>query len=281
MESKHGIIHIMGGLGNQLFQIVFGLMLKKRFGIQIHFDTSSFGCGQGSQPSKYFDSLYKNLKDLFKHYGNEMQYNENTGLPYASNNEIYTLFQTYNSIKCVGYWQSEFYFPNMKEELRRLFDLTHPYIHIPKQIFIDYPLLHDVSKTNSCLVGVRRGDYLKHCHIHNPCGITYYKRAMSYFPADTRFFILSDDMNWCRSTFSDGDSEKYVFLDISDELTCFYIGTLFRNFIIGNSTFHWWMSYFSIHEHPRIVAPDKWISHEYSNAIYRSDMIVVERPVEV
>jgi hypothetical protein len=282
MESKHAVIHIMGGLGNQLFQIVFGLVLGKRFGVQVHFNTSSFISGQGSQPSKYFDSLYKKITKQFDNYKYECEYNEKNYNYYNVNNDIYSMFQTRNAFKCEGYWQSEQHFPNMKEELRNLFDLSHPYMHIPKQVFLDYPKLLDISKINSCLVCVRRGDYLKKPHIHNPCGMTYYKKAMSYFPTDTTFFILSDDLDWCRLFFgSCSYSDKFVYMDIRDDLTSFYIGTLFSNYIIGNSTFHWWMSYFSIHENPRIIAPDKWVSVSNYETIYRSDMIIVERPVEV
>jgi hypothetical protein len=281
MESKHILIQLRGGLGNQLFQIVYGMALQKRFGIQLHFDASSFYCGQGNNPSKYVGSLYKKITNYFDNYKYEYEYNEKTWNYYNVNNDIYSMLQTQNLIKCIGYWQSEQHFPNMKEELRALFDLTHPHMHIPKQVFLEYPKLLDISKT-SCLLCVRRGDYLKHPNIHNPCGMTYYKKAMAYFPADTTFFIMSDDLEWCKLFFGSCDNyENFVFLNICDDLTCFYVGTLFPNYIISNSTFHWWMSYFSIYPNPRIVAPDKWLSVTNYEAIYRSDMIIVERPVEV
>ena len=89
---------------------------------------------------------------------------------------------------------------------------------------------------------------------------------------------MSDDLDWCRLHFQD---DACVFLDIKDDLDTLHVGTLFPNYIISNSTFYWWISYLSIYTRPKIIAPDKWISCPNYESIYRSDMIVVERPVEV
>lgn len=281
MESKHAVIHLMGGLGNQLFQIVFGLALQKRFGVQLYLDTSGFYCGQGSNPSKYYSSLYKNIVPYFRNSKHTLNYDEKIWNYYNVNKDIVSAFKSHDVIKFTGYWQSEAHFPNMKTELRKLLNLEHPYMHIHKQIWADNPRLHEIG-AGSCLITVRRGDYLKHPHIHNPCGMTYYKQAMSHFPVGTTFFVMSDDLNWCKLQFS-GCEGDFVFLDICDDLTSFYVGMLFSNYIMSNSTFYWWMTYFSVCENPRILAPDKWItlSGVSDQWIYRSDMIVLERPVEV
>jgi hypothetical protein len=276
-SQKHISICLAGGLGNQLFQIAFGYEIHKRLGARLHLYTDAFYCGQGHAPSKYSATLYKNLEGFFtKSPPHTSEYREKSWSYYNTTLDLYTALQAHDSILLSGYWQSETHFPNRKAELRRLFDLEHPYMHIPPCVFLENPLLHTISKS-SCLVCVRRGDYLKHPHIHNPCGMTYYRRAMSYFPAGTTFFVISDDLDWCKANFTGGD---FVFLDISDDLSTFCVGTLFQNYIISNSSFHWWMSYFSIHDSPKIVAPDAWISVPNPHTIYRSEMIVIERPVE-
>lgn len=280
MDTKHLHIRLMGGLGNQLFQIAFGYALHKRLGVRLHLDASTFFCGQGNAPAAYETTLYRNLRPYFTKAGDAAavsDYREKTWSYYNVTRDMYDALQTHESLRVIGYWQSEQHFSGMKDDLRRLFGLEHPYMHIPKRIFLQYPVLHDISNT-SCLLAVRRGDYLKHPDVHNPCGLTYYKRAMSYFPAGTTFFIMSDDLDWCKANFTEGD---FVFLDIAEDVSAFYVGTLFKNYIISNSTFYWWMSYFSIHEHPRCIAPDKWLSVADSHTIHRSEMLVLERPVEV
>lgn len=274
--DKHIVVHLMGGLGNQLFQIVTGYVLSKRWNAALHIRTDSFHCGQGSHPSKYFSSLYKQFLPHFDTHPFDCIYNESRWSYYNVNKDISNLFESKNSILLYGYWQSECHFPNMKQDLERLLNLSPPYVHIPSSIFVSYPQLHDVK--NACLITVRRGDYCLTPDIHFPCGMTYYNQAMTYFPKDTRYFIMSDDLDWCKSQFK-GDT--FTFLDIHDDLTSFYVGRLFPKYIISNSTFYWWITYFSIHPHPVIVAPDKWISKANYESIYRSEMLVLERPVEV
>jgi hypothetical protein len=101
---------------------------------------------------------------------------------------------------------------------------------------------------------------------------------MNLFPA-TRYYIGSDDIAWCRENFK---GDQFVFCNIADDLTQFYLGCLFKNYIISNSTFHWWMSFLSVYENPLVIAPDKWIFgpgaqlSQYST-IYRKGMIVLNR----
>jgi hypothetical protein len=277
MDPKFLTIELMGGLGNQLFQIVLGYVLSKRFGLGLHINKDRFFCGQGSNPSTYVSSLYKRLQFTSAPIRIQYTYNEKQWSYYNLNNDMFELLKSQNHISVKGYWQSESHFPNMKEELRTLFDLHRPFTNIPKQIFLENPQLLEIN-TNACLLSVRRGDYLKHPHIHNPCGMTYYNKAISYFPKSTQFYILSDDLEWCKANFS---GDQYVFLDIKNDLHTFYVGMLFPNYILSNSTFYWWMSYFSIYDSPRIIAPDKWLSLPNYHTIYRSDMIIVERPIEV
>jgi hypothetical protein len=109
----------------------------------------------------------------------------------------------------------------------------------------------------------------------------YYTKAMRACPADV-YYIASDDLPWCRQHFL---GPQYVFMDIEDDLQQFFIGTLFSKYIIGNSTYNWWMSYLSVKSDTIIIAPDKWIYADKPasahQTIYRQDMIVIERAIEV
>lgn len=281
MDSKDIVIHIMGGLGNQLFQIALGLSLAKRLGVNVHYDISNFFCGQGSNPTKYFSTLYQNLTSYFKSTpSHTYEYHEQMWNYYDINNDIMALAQTHDCIKLNGYWQSENHFLEMKNELRTKFNMDHPYLYIPEEVFIANPKIHTITP-ESVLICVRRGDYVNKSNFHFPCGMTYYKKAMNHFPENTVFYIISDDMEWCKNNFSKLDTKsEFVFLDINDDLSTFFVGSLFSNFIISNSTFHWWISYFSNSNTPKIIAPDKWINLPKHTSIYRSDMIVLERPVE-
>lgn len=99
-----------------------------------------------------------------------------------------------------------------------------------------------------------------------------------------RYYIITDDFEWAKTKFV-GDS--YRFIDaITDDLHHLFIMALFKNYIISNSTFHWWGSFLSIYETPTILAPDKWVfgkdvkKEEYWS-IYRESMTVIERTIEI
>lgn len=272
-----------GGLGNQLFQIATGYAFSKKLGTDFFLIQNDFGnIGQGNVASKYYDTIYKNL--------NFKQLSDVGALKvHAENHWHYYPIQesvedpSLQTIRLEGYFQSERHFADCKADLRRLFspDLdVREYLASSTDLEERFPELfmpHDF-----CYIGVRRGDYIARAACHNPCGMTYYKAAMAALPA-SRYYIASDDIPWCRKNFV---GDQYVFLDIDDDLTLFYLGTLFPKYIISNSSFHWWISYLSIYDAARVIAPDKWIFGASApraayDSIYRDDMIVLERPVEV
>jgi hypothetical protein len=114
--------------------------------------------------------------------------------------------------------------------------------------------------------------------------MNYYEKAMKLLPAE-RYYIASDDIEWCKRNFI---GPQFVFFDITmkNDLQQLAAMTLFKKYIISNSSFYWWGSYLSIHAKPTVIAPDKWISplHDRDmwkrDYIYRDDMIIVERSVE-
>ena len=143
-----------------------------------------------------------------------------------------------------------------------------------------YPDLFAES-SDTCFLGVRRGDYVTRASFHNPCGMDYYKKAIHLVPA-AKYYIASDDMAWCKANFV---GDQYVFFDIEDDLVQLFMGCLFNKYIIGNSTYHWWMSFLSVYENPSVVAPDKWlfgpdVKWDQYSTIYRKGMVVVERQIE-
>ena len=84
-------------------------------------------------------------------------------------------------------------------------------------------------------------------------------------------------MPWVKQHFV---GDQYVYLDIKDDLIKFLTIALFKNYIIANSSFHWWGSFLSVYEDPQIIAPDKWCAGS-DHTIYRSSMKILERPVEI
>ena len=104
-------------------------------------------------------------------------------------------------------------------------------------------------------IHVRRGDY---CHIPHKlpvCSKSYIKKAMGYFPKDTRFVFFSDDIKWCKNNFK---SDRYYFFESNDAIIDLYAQALCSDNIISNSTFSWWGAYLNSNKNKKVICPTPW-----------------------
>ena len=273
---------LKGGIGNQLFSIAAGYALAKKHSTSFFITSDEFeGCGQGNHPSNYYKNIYTSIIKT-KPSTPLIIHKEEQWTFYDLEKKLAGVNFDENTIMIDGYFQSEKYFLDMKKHFKLLFAAPN-YVEgflTARGNKERFPELFEPH--TYCFIGVRRGDYIPRASFHNPCGMDYYNKAMAACPAQ-KYYIASDDMDWCRSHFI---GSQYVFLDITDDLELLYLGTLFSKYIISNSSYHWWMSYLSAYADPLVIAPDKWIfgasaPHSAYNSIYRDGMIVIERKIEI
>ncbi len=275
---------LMGGVGNQMFQIAIAYAASRHFHKKLQFEKMQFdGCRQGSHPSKYYGNLFQKLSfvdsipQTYRVSEKDFRYSSvNEEVQFALNHGAPTL-------SFYGYWQSDLYFREYSKEIKQLFTPMEGivnYLERNSDLFEKFPELK--LDNDYCFLGVRRGDYITHAHVHNPCGMTYYKKAMETIKKE-RYYVLSDDVEWCKANFQ---GDKFRFFEMKDDLIQLLASCLFKNYIISNSSFYWWGSFLSIYENPFIIAPDKWMfgpdaKPEKYNTIYRESMTVLERPIEL
>lgn len=266
-----------GGIGNQLFQLAFAFSLSQRTGQPLKLVSGRWLIGyngaQGSTPAKYWDNLYRTFEKLDALPADvrvikEIGWGFNAGLLAAADQ------QPANYVTS-GYFQSGRYFAGLEDELRQRLQPAATEALPARWAGLIGP--------EDCFIGVRRGDYLKNRKIHCLCGPDYYRKAVDAMGPCQRYYVMSDDIAWCKRYLGEQilQGKDVVYIDETDDLACLAIMTQFSRYIIGNSTFHWWGSFLSVCQEPRIVAPDKWIDdgHPY-DSIYRDGMIIVEREVD-
>lgn len=280
------IVQLCGGVGNQLFQIANGYAQAKRVGGNLLIlQKNNYDMRRGSLPIKYISSIYRNLKM--------------TGPPTSSVSVIqeqkwgyYDIFWEVDRAKrdgvknliIDGYYQSEKHFREYRDEIRRFLIPSEGIITFlsnqGENVFDKFP---ELSSTHDyCFIGVRRQDYITYSEIHNPCGMTYYKKAMDLMKKE-RYYIASDDIEWCHKNFV---GDQYRFFEIEDDLVQLLSISLFNNYIIANSSYHWWGSYLSVYDNPAIIAPNLWLDgpnvpFEHYGSVYRKEMTILDRPVEI
>ncbi len=271
------IIRLMGGLGNQMFQYALfesmrqkgkdvyidlswydkniahnGIELGRAFGIDLNaFQADINDCKKlGYISTSSISRLYQRLlgKSTFvEEYGSDVV---------IYKKEILRMDNVYLS----GYWQSYKYFSDIYGQIKNVFSFN-----IENENTED--IINELKCTDSVSVHIRRGDYLGKSLYSNICTHDYYKTAMRYMKNvidNPKFFIFSDDGEWCRNDelFNDKDC-KIVDLN-KDEKSYIdmYFMSLCKNHILANSSFSWWGAYLSDNTSGVTIAPKYWINRE-------------------
>jgi hypothetical protein len=197
------------------------------------------------------------------------------------------LFETCkDNINLNGYYQTEKYFLNAKEEVRKDFEFKDEIVDECKS-FID-----SIGQT-PIFLHVRRGDYVRVQQWHPLMPIEYYKNALSKFDKNVPVVILSDDFEWCqqqeifkpdRFFISESDVKFNNKMQMGDgkmeqSLVGFWdmcLMSLCDGAIIANSTFSWWGAWLQKNPNKKIITPNpkNWFGPMYSH--WNMDDIIPE-----
>lgn len=176
--------------------------------------------------------------------------------------------QTFNPIylrmegRCFGgYWQSEKYWLDEKEEILNSFTFRE----IQNKRFRQIEEI--CSGQNTISLHVRRGDFLTAGELYtNICTEDYYNSAIAYMKAknpDARFVIFSDDVQWVKENWNQSDwiyASDYLDADIPDWAEM-KLMSLCQHNIIANSTFSWWGAYLNRNPKKIVISPKIWHNH--------------------
>lgn len=235
---------LKGGLGNQLFQISTTYALARQNNdVDCYNFYESELYFQGKKANLYFDSIYKKIKN--KIYDDNHKF-ENF---YNEPNHNYNPINYKQNLLLDGYFQSERYFEEFKNEIIDLFDLDDKKIQC-----IQFLSKFEKPVTS---IHIRRGDYLQFKNVYNILDMDYYNRAIDFFP-NNHFLVFYYDMDdWLQENFNVPNFTKVSFKDDILDLVCM---SMCDNNIMSNSTFSWWSSYLNKNKNKIVISPKMWFS---------------------
>ena len=277
-------IHLMGGLGNQLFQ-VFTLIATS-----IKHKTSFFFLDDMVQLRNdrpfYWENFLANLAIFRRNNVVHTMYREKSHsynaieLPQADRNSNEDI-----NIKLFGYFQSYKYFDEYKDTL---FKLIHLEEH--KQGLIDKYKLNKEQFENVVSLHFRIGDYVNLPEHHPVLSLNFYKKAIDQLIQTTK------RADWTILYFYETQNKDYVKNNIA-VLQNTYPGLLFepaseemcdwehlltmslcRHNIIANSSFSWWGAYMNTNNN-KVFYPETWFGpaeiHKNTSDMFLSDWLMV------
>lgn len=271
-KNKEGaekiIIKLHGGLGNQLFQYALGRNLEISREKNVEFDNSWFDKNKKRKnrlknlKTKIEYAKKREVKKLQRYKRKEGRKNILHNLLFADES-IYIKEKQFNFNQKIlkteppayldGYWQSEKYFEDIKEILKKE---VKPKNELSKKSLI----LNDlILKNNSISMHIRRTDYAdQKKHIYFSCPIEYYSEAIKLIKNkinNTTIFVFSDDINWVKNNFK---MEEKVFFVNNIDYEDLYLMSLCKHNIIANSTFSWWAAWLNNNKQKIVIYPKEW-----------------------
>jgi len=253
------IIKIQGGLGNQLFQYAYGRSLELS-GIKIVFDISFFAGRKASiDTSRDFklDNFNLQTKALFV-------------------NKKLSLLNLLK--KCFGklgfhkerFYQSEKYFKNCAENIRKEFTLAKPLS--PASLEMSQRIMRTPQ---SISLHIRRGDYVLDNNTnayHGVCGAEYYTKALDLLRSkvgpkfnqqDAAIFVFcefSEDIAWAKTNIAFPCPVHFVSRPEIPDFEEICLMSLCKHNIVANSSFSWWGAWLNANQGKIVIAPARWFA---------------------
>ena len=260
---------LMGGLGNQLFQIFATISYSIKANVLFAFlNVETLGGGEGTtKRHTYWKSLFYKLKPFLKDSFPQLKYVRENGFQYNSFNAQFFMG---NDACLHGYFQSYMYFQEYYKQIYSLLDIATQKNDVVKKIVSINSLIDEKFMSKTISLHFRMGDYKKIQHIHPIMSVNYYIRCLQLIQQknpneklNVLYFCENEDVNdvikiidQLSSTFP-----QYIFIRASNLLAdweqLLLMSCCCHN-IIANSSFSWWGAGFNSNPDKIVCYPSIW-----------------------
>ena len=260
-------LELMGGLGNQLFQIFCGIAYSFENNVEFKIIRNKFDkvspLDNISKRPTYWDNFLINLSKMTCDNINILTYNE----PSYIYNKIPIINKNF---KINGYFQSPKYFQKYYKQIIELIELDKQQ-KLTKEKYKEY--------FNNKIISLhfRIGDYIKKPDYHLILNNEYYINAIKNIlekdnTCDTILYFNEEQDNNTVENIIKNIKKSYSQLNF---IQCSYeiedweqllLMSLCNHNIIANSTFSWWGAYFNINPGKIVCYPNVWFGEKCNNS---------------
>lgn len=279
-------VKIHAGLGNQMFQYAFGRALSLKNHDQLRVDPAMLYDvlkTRSIAPRNYALSTVFAINPQFN-WTSRMQ--TVIKVPYLSKafNRYYPRIfgalgvwrylqekkhytfdaGTYNAtgnLYLDGFWQTEKYFKAYEATIRKDFSFRAPLQGATAQ------LAGEIRNSNAVCLNVRRQEIFSDATLramYDVASPEYYDSAIQLMKekagAGIVVFVISDDIGWCRKNMKINAEHRFIGTEHygAEFRDALQLMTLFKYFILPNSSFAWWGAWLAEPPDKVVIAPRRW-----------------------
>jgi len=299
-------IHLMGGLGNQLFQIFTTLAYGFQEKVKIVFPYAEVLTTGILRPT-YWTNFLSRMMPFTADFNQKNPTNEELYSWKRINelnfrfNELPKLPESMNFI-LVGYWQSYKYFDKMKDNIFKLIQLNEMRERVIQEYSHYFGNSQDpaspVVPIKTISMHFRLGDYKLNPECHPILPKEYYFNALNKIKTSIQYKEHLDDNLYTVLYFCEAEDNNTV-LEIIHYLKMIFEDTKFIKVddtipdwkqllimtncnynIIANSSFSWWAAYMNTKEDKIVCYPDIWFGPKTIGAISHDEFVKDMYPTE-
>ena len=262
-------IEIMGGLGNQLFQIFHLISYCLTHKVPFYFEYKEKPIRE-DRPYYWYNFLQSLKSFLKKNYETNLPIYREKGFDY---NYIIPYSEIGKPFKFFGYFQSYKYFKEKEEKIFKLLKLDKQIENIKTK----YETMCNFEKTIS--LHFRIGDYKNQQHNHPVMQVSYYILALKKIIEKTKvsdwnilYFYESQDVDLIKEKVNilQENFKNITLTPINTEIVDYeqmLLMSLCKHNIIANSSFSWWGAYLNKNKNKIIIYPNpnNWFGQSLGN----------------
>lgn len=269
------ITELNGGLGNQMFQYAVARRLAEVNHTELKLDIENFN----KDRLRAYELHHLNVNAQFAVYDDIAIFKERSKREkikfyirqILSRKKLRNIKEKHfhfdesilflkDNIYLQGYWQSEKYFKDIADIIRREFSLKEKLSEESQQVAQKIKM-----SINSVSLHIRRGDYVSNPttnSVHGVCSLEYYQQCVQVLRerlGELSLFVFSDDPVWVEEnlnydhllTFVNHNGAERAYEDM-------HLMSLCQHNIIANSSFSWWGAWLNQNSKKIVFAPKQW-----------------------